>query len=1598
MLSQEERNKLKDKLRGTITKASSKVTTEVKAEQGDFKIVLSSNVIDHFYKNSKVASIKIAELDDELVSYIQQDPEEVTAYMLNELIAGFNTEVFEKTAANSVVNSETTHRIMEKQLADAALSLHPRTKETYPNITEKQLPANDERFGSFDVTTEKQLATEKSTPRGEPLTAGERKGEDRKTITEKQFDEQETAADRGEPGAILKENQLQAITDKQLRDLLSNHSWEQPTKITEDQLKGQKGELGRLTAQAANAIVKDALNAFGKTVVALGVTPDEVMNVVKAMTSHSSKETAIAGMIASKQNTDDINTAVKRAKFHGKVASVNTSNEAIALSILKQLSNIDADPRHIANALFAFANAKAISEKISTAANEVLTNNEPETKETETKSIFASILDGDPQPDGEIKVEGDASDGFYQYSGSIKEIGENPDNRDKFAEKAFNFCKTAVAKTAKVELDNLIPISMDVDTDKGTFDLVMKDASVVKPETLETRAERRRELAKEAQMPGGGMPAAGGDPTSQPMPPANGPDMGAPPPVESLTQQQPPEGGPEEGTGEPKPPGSICPACGSEDVDVDNGDFRCNGCGAEGSVFVEFEITKWPGTVEQSEEKAEGEEDKGFELGGTPDEAGLEGTAPPSMPVAASVILKPTTLEKLAAQKIKIGSVCPNCGGNHTDLMDNKGICYNCNTEYKVALFSHKNKPHKLAARFEWIVGGSEDCTDCNRLKLAFRNALKDYGMTFEQFHNTESWKDKANIILKMAKSGVLAPVLKQYKQALPIQKIAASVPARWQGYENVDKFPLQSCKERLNRRFGENATSMSGPCQGKKLADCVCKQLSALGIYSDGLAAKVAAVHMSNDPQEQFPTEECLQTIKKEGFRFKEAGVVCDCIRAAYASPEDMLIETISNTEIEKSAISKLSQFVSDDEDLDKPDFGGKETLPGEEVDAPMDDIPGDATVDTGPDVGGDVSETPEDLSMVEESPDVDIAPETEGLGEPGMGDGDVVDISFTLDRGTAEELYNAIDQAINKEPGLEGGGLDGEMTETLPGEGGEAPLGEELHDETMESPAEEAAETPEMQELEGDAGVEEHEVPGTLDNAEEVAPGALAKEGDEAKPCAKPCAAPMPMAAEDKAVVETPAAPPAAAPDKGCECKCEKHDKPESKPESKPKEKSENSEEKPEKKEKPDFAKSEDKEPEEKEETSEEKEASLNDLLMKMKKGTITKEANGLSNIIEGLLKQAKEEPEKFKYITEKSKKVTQNEAQKSVDFKIQDKGTMGFEDKFTAATPDVPRKKQLLGTEGSDMGVSDTDQPSVPAGSAAMKGEENYRPEKQTEVDGNQGGLQTVASYKVTATHKLYNGLKKLVASGKKSAKLNDGTEYNIKPNGKDFILTAQTKTVNNVKTIADDTDLGKIKEDKSHSLSGEPKPSEGVSEPDVPKAPNEGRLTREDTVSNSLKTPEIPAGGGMNANYDKNEKNKPEKQEEVLGTDKSTTMASNKADITKEATRIAGEMLKLNKIEASQLSDQITYLSQLPMPVLKQVENDLVKKADTNNEAGLEKTASKDSVEMAFVVPASTKVDRGNSLVENLQSLMTLNARNNECERIRNEQGNLDVFRK
>lgn len=1074
-------NTLVNKIREQVKKATANVATKVEAEKGDFKVIISSDSIDSFYKGVSAGKVKVASLSQEEIDYINDNPQAfaqdaLEAFMTTDpktLAEVENARV--KTAANSAVTSETPTITTEKQLAEHNVDLHPRTDE-YPNkVTQKQLPDAGQRPGTYDLTTEAQLRDERKTFYGDTRSA-DWQSENRTSVTEKQLDESPSkfsdyaTTERGEMGSKFDggvEKQNIMTGEKQLQELLKHHSYTTPNTVTEDQLKGQKGELGRVTAEAAIQIIKEATEAMGKTVLAAGATPATVINIVKKLTSHASKMLPLANVLNSYKGSDTsaIDSRIEKSRYFGKVANAaqTWSENLIADIFVRQLSKSASHPLHVVEGLIALAETSDLTDRINASVESILVNKPSEIKQaSENVSVFKQVLANKPE------VIGDDNDGLYEYNGSVKEIKASASNKEEFVKAASEYAEAQIKKIANKPNLILEASKINVDEEKGVFSIQFKDPS---KNTLEVRAEKRRSLVKEAQTPTGGMqPPSAGPPAANPAVPPTGGDMGAPPPTEALSQPPvPPEDEDTGSEGEPKPPGSFCPACGSEDVDIDSGDSNCNKCGTKWHTKWTLEITKVPGVM--PEQVGEKKEEAGTSLEGlgssgeqTPLAEG-SGTTLPNMPVAASIKLTPMLLNKLAEMKLEIGNICPNCSSKDTDVINKEaskeGLCWSCQNEYQV---EYKEEDNQKVAEVKWVYKTASECTDCNRVKKAFVKSLNDYGMEFNAFEKLDT-KAQADVVLKMAKAGTLN-LKEAMNEELPLQKFAAT--SRWNGYEKFDKFPKASCMERIARRYGENATSMSGPCRGKNLAECVCGQLENLGVYTDGLAAKVASRQVSTNPMINNPSKTCIAMFVRDGFDIEESCTICEGLRAAHASSTDLIVEAVCNCPCSQETAKPMPE---------EPDFGDDEAPVGDmsAVDTPETDVP----VDTSPveeglpaDLpGGDLVETTP-METSEEVPAVEVGMEAE------VGGSDMAEaVDMVIDG--LQEIVNNLKES-----------KDGVSPESLPGE---TP---EWHDESVETPEEEAAESPEVQEEEAETGVEKHDIPGIPDDLKEDEP--LEKEGE--------------------------------------------------------------------------------------------------------------------------------------------------------------------------------------------------------------------------------------------------------------------------------------------------------------------------------------------------------------------------------------------------------------------------------------------------------------------------------------------------------------------
>ena len=408
------------------------------------------------------------------------------------------------------------------------------------------------------------------------------------------------------------------------------------------------------------------------------------------------------------------------------------------------------------------------------------------------------------------------------------------------------------------------------------------------------RAQRRQKMQREAQLQGGEMGGQGGA--------SQQPGAGATLPDAPNTEQNPVEsfdtnegGGNDMGGFEeeedlsPKPPGSICCVCGSEDVDIIAGKGKCNNCSSEFQYKVTVEVTKWAdltGDVDNGDQEGDDFEGEGFEMpeGSTP-----EGEQP-EVPVAAMTKIKPETIQKLSEQGIEIGSISPVTGTTNTmKLANGQRVCLDSGTSYNVEFAvpkqASKDKPPYAYAQWSWTPKVAENvCPSCSRSRKMFTQALKEAGISESDFDQMSIPK-KAKTLVNLKKSGSL----KQVKTASQNGSVLEDFKRAYA--QMGDSFPIERCREKLARRYGMNAVGMSGPCEGKPIHDCVCNQLKSAGIYSDKLAIKVAQSWDDRDG-----TEECIEDFVRLDMNIREAAVACSMLKTKVAADEDLLADELAS------------------------------------------------------------------------------------------------------------------------------------------------------------------------------------------------------------------------------------------------------------------------------------------------------------------------------------------------------------------------------------------------------------------------------------------------------------------------------------------------------------------------------------------------------------------------------------------------------------------------------------------------------------------------------------------------------------------------------
>jgi hypothetical protein len=334
-------------------------------------------------------------------------------------------------------------------------------------------------------------------------------------------------------------------------------------------------------------------------------------------------------------------------------------------------------------------------------------------------------------------------------------------------------------------------------------------------------------------LPGGGPLGGGAEPNAAT--PQGMPAMDAEQGLQSFTEEDKADDK-APGVGEQMMPGSICPFCHGTDTttgkkDLPPGAFECNNCGAVYEVHVNIEMLN--------------PENAKFEKGNGDDAEVIEPDLP-EMPVAASIQLNKGSIEKIASCEQKYGHVCPACGMTECKPLE------------------------KTASKIVYI------CPSCETKTT--KDVLVD--MTDKSSFMQVAWNLNPR---KVATAGCeeCKKAALEYVALVNVTKMMKKASESSQNPKTA--FPMANCVEYVARRWGANAVATFGPCKGKPIAECACKQLEAFGMRTRKDIERLASVYAQPDPM-----DECLKLHVKKGYKQAQAKLICAAMMEKYAKENE--------------------------------------------------------------------------------------------------------------------------------------------------------------------------------------------------------------------------------------------------------------------------------------------------------------------------------------------------------------------------------------------------------------------------------------------------------------------------------------------------------------------------------------------------------------------------------------------------------------------------------------------------------------------------------------------------------------------------------------
>lgn len=766
-----------------------KFKTEVSDPDGKLRVALGEEDILGSLNGERIASIKIASLDPEIKKALDENPSAILGEMLKALEANVSSRMTKQAEKAPVNGKEQIQQTMESQLREQHTPLHPRQDKIRERTTEGQL---NEDWPGYDYHTRKDDArtntTEKQLREGrEGYENFKRQESPREEVMEGQLRDtgikgNQTPATSDQAWAAGVTDQKQQIHEGQLEDWRKSDKGHNPLHhITEKQLREDLGDpLGRRLAsvsskEEARTAISSAFKALAKTARATGATPGELIEAVSDFgvnPENTLRAVKVAAKFDTAEGAKQRETMLRRAAFHGSPR--NASMSEVCTFLLGSLSDCGLEGNLGVKTLSEVASTKTASKKI----EEAIKSLDEEAKVTTaaaSRDLIKEALADESEAVSVVLAKED--------------VPANASDKEAFAKAAFEVA-TKEASVRGIRVTEQVHVKENADGEVEVSMYGVREASKPEPkapakEDLQKRSENRKAMVAEAQMPGGGgmAGAPGGDPMGGagaggqgamgPGAPGAGP-AAEPAPVSNLGGDlEDPMGGEEDGEGgEALPPGSFCPVCKSDDVDMNGGKFQCNNCGADGDIEVEMHIRNWPDTI-QEKGPGKGGEEGGMGMGdelGLGDMEGGEGMemegAPglPQVGVAAFIRIRPEMIKKAGNQPI--GSVCPYCASGNVRTASKDGVvrakCNDCQGDYTAELMVDTNNPSHAIAKIAWIDTGitkiaSKEREQMNKLankKSSLDVALKAKNLT-AKFARADL-PGKASIIADLHDEGLL--------------------------------------------------------------------------------------------------------------------------------------------------------------------------------------------------------------------------------------------------------------------------------------------------------------------------------------------------------------------------------------------------------------------------------------------------------------------------------------------------------------------------------------------------------------------------------------------------------------------------------------------------------------------------------------------------------------------------------------------------------------------------------------------------------------------------------------------------------------------------